>query len=126
MNRACCERDSNKSNSVERRTLRATSSADLRATDRDRVDLYGGASNADGNALPVFAAGPNTVTRCHVGPEHGDLAQDIRPVADQVHALERRGELSVFDQVALGQREHEISVRNIHLTAAKALRKNAS
>ena len=48
--------------------------------------------------------------RLEVVAEHVDLAQHVGAVADQVHALERRGDLAVLDQVALGEREHEVAV----------------
>src|SRR5262249_8115865 len=105
----------------QQRTSRYEPSADLRAADRDLVDLVGRAADTDGDALAVFAARPDAVGKLEVVAEHRHLPQHVGAVADEVHALERRGDFAVFDEVALGEREDEVAVRDVDLTAAELL-----
>src|SRR5687767_8339353 len=83
--------------------------SDLRAAHRDRADLDRRAPYADRDALAVLAAGPDPVRRRDVVTEHDDFSEDVGPVADQVHPLQRRGDLAVFDEIALRQREDEVT-----------------
>src|SRR5439155_26320853 len=89
------------------------SRSDLRSADGDRRDLDGGATDADRNVLTVLAAGPDAVRHLDVVAEHGDLAENVGAVADQVHAFQRRGDLAVLHEIALGEREHEVAVRDV-------------
>src|SRR4029077_2925703 len=92
-----------------------------RAADRNRVDLDGGAPNAHGHALAVLAAGPDAVAQLDVATEHGHPAKDVGPVAYEVYPLEGCGDLAVLHEVALGKREHEIAIRDVHLSASELL-----
>src|SRR5438045_371839 len=61
------------------------------------------------------------VAGLEVAAQHVATTQHLGTVADQVHTLERRGQLAVLDQVALRQREHEVTVGDVDLAAAEAL-----
>src|ERR1700722_11956272 len=100
----------------------ATGSAEVRAAHGDGRDLDRGAAHAHRHALPVLAARPDAVAHLDVVAEHRDLAQDLGAVADEVHALQGRGDLAVLDEVALGQREDEVAVGDVDLTPAELLR----
>src|ERR1019366_5281076 len=97
-----------------------------RASDRDRGDLHRRASDADGDALAVLAARPDPVAHLDIVAQHRHLAEDLRPVADEVHPLERGRDLPVLDEVALGQREDEVTVGDVDLPAAEPLRVDAA
>ena len=86
-----------------------------------RSILMVGHPTPDGHALPVLAAGPDPVADLQVVAQHGDVAQHLGAVADEVHALERRGQLAVLDEVALRQGEDEVAVGDVDLAAAEAL-----
>src|SRR5689334_19154289 len=98
----------------------------LRASDGDARDLDGGGADADRDRLAILAAGPDAVGELVVAAEHGDAAQDLGAVADQVDPLEGRGQLAVLDEVALGEREDEVAVRDVDLAAAEALGEDAA
>src|SRR6266540_2983122 len=51
--------------------------------------------------------------------QHHYIAQRFGTVSDEVYTFERSREPPIFDEIALGQRENEISVRDIDLPAAK-------
>src|SRR5882672_11264700 len=97
-------------------------SADARTSDRDGIDLDGRTSDADRHALPVLSARPDPVAHLDVFTEHRHAAQDFRTIADQVYALERRGDLAIFDEITLGQREDEVAIGDVHLAAAEFAR----
>src|SRR5690606_10322971 len=75
-------------------------------------------------ALPVLAARPDAVRHRHIVAEHRDLAQRLGAVADEVDALEWGRDLAVLDEVAFGEREDEVAVGDVHLTAAELFREN--
>src|SRR5579859_6051310 len=56
--------------------------------------------------------------------QHDYISKRFGTVSDKVHALERRRQLAVFDEVALGQREDEIAIGDVDLPASELLRKN--
>ena len=89
------------------------SASDLGAAHGDVGDAHGRAAHADGHGLAVFSAGPDAVRDLEVAAEEVDARQHLGAVSDQVHALERGGELAVLDQVALGQREDEVAVGDV-------------
>ena len=94
--------------------------------DGDLGDLHRRRPDADRHRLAILAAGPGPVRELEVAAQHRHLAQHVGAVADQVGPLERRGQLSVLDQVALGQREHEVTVRDVDLAAGESLRVHAA
>src|SRR5690606_35983902 len=95
------------------------SPTDLCAADGHRGDLHGRTADAHRHALPILAAGPDPVGGLEVVAEHDDLAHHVGAVADEVHALERRRDLAVLDEVALRQRKDEVAVSDVDLSAAK-------
>src|SRR5688572_26572667 len=100
---------------------RFIASPDLRPAHGDPGDAGRGAADADGHRLPLFAARPDAVGELDVGAEHVDLAEHIGAVADQVHAFERRRDLPVLDQIALGEREDEVAVADVDLPTGELL-----
>src|SRR5690606_25790129 len=96
-------------------------SAHARSTHGQRVELDGWHADADGDALAVLATRPHAVGQLEVVADHAHGRQRLGAVADQVDALEWRPELAVFDQVALGQREHEVAVGDVDLAAGELL-----
>src|SRR5262249_36997049 len=97
---------------------------DLRSADRDRADLDRGAPDADGNALPVFPACPDPIGCLDVVAEHLHFTKNVGAVADQVHPFEGGGDLAVLDEVALGEREHEVAIRDVDLPSTELLRED--
>src|SRR5690606_27493767 len=91
----------------------------------DARELYGRAAYPYGYALTVFAAGPTSVRQGDVISEHHYSPQRFRTISDQIRALERRGDLAVLDQIALGEGKYEIAVRDVDLTTPEGLRKNS-
>src|SRR5262249_21141785 len=106
-----------------RRLLRAAalSLSPLRPSDGDAVDLDRGGAHAHGHRLAVLAARPHPVGELEVAPHHRYPREHVGPVADEVHPLERGGDLAVLDEVALGQREHEVPIGDVDLAAGEPL-----
>src|SRR5690606_3477909 len=96
-------------------------SANLGATNGDAGNFYRRAAHTHGDALAVFATGPDAVGEGYVVPKHGYLAQCFGPVSDKIHPFEGGGDFSVLDQVALRQREHEVSIGNVDLAPAEGV-----
>src|SRR5262249_57611226 len=86
---------------------------------RDAVDADRRQADAHRHGLAVLAAGAHTLVELQVVADAGDPRERLRAVADQGGALDRRRDLSVLDQVGLARREHELAVRDVHLTAAQ-------
>src|SRR3954464_5929272 len=89
------------------------------SADRESVDFQRGDSDADRNALSVFAAGANAFVELQIASYHADSSKHVRAVADQRGVLQRRCDLAVLDHVALGGGEDELAVRDIDLPAAE-------
>src|SRR5262245_19334090 len=83
--------------------LNRASSTHLRAAHRHGGDLDCWTTYTNWHRLTVLTAGPDTIGALEICAEHADFAHHVWPVADQVHAFERRGELAIFDQIALGE-----------------------
>src|SRR5271165_4124051 len=60
-----------------------------------------GLADADRNVLTLLAAGAYALVELKVVAHHADPGQDIRTIADQGRALERRSQLAVLDGVGL-------------------------
>src|SRR5207248_4831528 len=90
------------------------------------VHLDGGDAHAHRHALSFFAAGADALIELQVVAHHGDFGQRVGPVADKRGVAQRRGDLSVFDQVSFARRENEFSAGDVHLPAAKIRRKHAA
>src|SRR6188508_2932093 len=99
--------------------LRVVYSGNFGATDGYPSNFDGWAADANGYALAVFSARPDSIGDGDVISQHRYLAQCFRTVTDKVDPFEWCSDLSVFDQIALGQRENEVSVRDVDLTATK-------
>src|SRR4051794_8582831 len=71
----------------------------------------------DGHALSVLAA--------HAGPgvevvaDRVDAAEHLGTVADELRGAHRSRDLAVLDEVRLGDAEHEVAGRGVHLSAAE-------
>jgi len=57
-----------------------------------------------GHALPILAAGSNTVVELQVVADHRDARQHVRTIADQGRALEGRAHATVLDGIRLARR----------------------
>src|SRR5262245_20677553 len=90
-----------------------------RSSDGDAVDADRRQADAHRHGLAVLAAGAHALVELQVVADAGDPRERLRAVADQRGALDRRRDLSVLDQVGLARREHELAVRDVHLTAAE-------
>src|SRR5688572_21829074 len=102
-----------------------TDSTDFCATHGYPADFYGWAANAYGHTLAVFATGPDSVGDGHVIAQHAYLTKCFGTVTNQIHALERCGDLAVLDQIALRQGEHEIPIGYVNLTSTESFREDA-
>src|SRR5262245_53573785 len=98
---------------------------DLGTPNRDLRNLDRWAPDADRDALPVLAARPDTIRNANIMTQHHYISKRFGTVSDEVHAFERRRQLAVFDEVTLGQRKHEVAVRNVDLSTPELLGKNA-
>src|SRR4051794_27926784 len=101
-------------------------SGDFGATNGYPRNLDGWAAHPDGNTLAILATGPNSIGDGHVISKHCYITQCFGTVTDQIHAFQGRSYFSVLDQVAFGEREHEVTVRNVDLTAAERFCVNAA
>src|SRR5260221_14556680 len=80
-----------------------------RPADSHAIDAQGRLADAYRHALAFLAAHADTRIELHVVADHGDPVQDLRTVADQGSALDRIGDLAVFDHVGFAGREHEFA-----------------
>src|SRR5205809_4586702 len=87
------------------------------APDGDPGDPEGGRAAPHRRALAVLAA--DALPGLEVAPDGVDGAHHLDRPADQVRAADGRRDLAVLDQVALGDPEHEIAGRRVHLAAAE-------
>src|ERR1700751_3726128 len=92
------------------------------AADRHLVDTQRRLTDAHRHALAFLAAHADARIELHVVADHADEFERFRPAADQRRALDRVGDLAVFDHVRLGGREHELAVRDVDLAAAEVHR----
>src|SRR6202045_3870147 len=89
------------------------------AADRESFDPERRLTDADGNALPILAAGSNTVVELQVVADHRDARQHVRTIADEGRALEGCAHATVLDGIRLARREHELAGGDIPLPAAE-------
>ena len=66
-------------------------------------------AEGDGDPLAGFAAGAAGVGEFELVGDHGDFAEDVGSVADDVDVFDGSGEFSVFDEVAAFDVEGEIA-----------------
>ena len=90
-----------------------------RAAYGETIDLDGWNSYSDRDRLTVLAARAYTFIEFQIVAYHGDSSQYVGAVSDQCCALDRRGNLAIFDQVSLGSRKNKLAIRNIHLATAE-------
>src|SRR6266850_1340187 len=83
------------------------------------IHLDGWNADADGHALPIFAAGAYTFIELKVVSDHGDAGEGVGTVSDESGVLYWRGDHAILYQVGLGGREHELAVGDINLAAAE-------
>src|SRR5215831_3050880 len=83
------------------------------------IDAQRRLADADRDALAVLAAGADAGIERHVVADQPDLGQRLGAGADQGRALDRRTELAVLDQVALGDGEYELARHDVDLAAAE-------
>src|SRR5436190_5215116 len=83
-------------------------------------DAQGRAAVAHRNTLSVLSA--DALEPLEVVGHRVDGGQDADPVADQVRAPHRPGDLAVLDQVSLRDAEHEIARGRVDLATAQRLR----
>src|ERR1041385_6843455 len=57
--------------------------------------------------------------------QHDYIPQRFGTVSDEIYPFEGRRQMAVFDEVALGQRKNEVSVRDVDLPASELLGKDA-
>src|SRR5271166_3147000 len=70
------------------------------ATDGQAVYFDGRNADADRDGLAVFAAGADAFVEFQIVADHGDASEHVGAVADQGCALDRGGDLAIFDQVS--------------------------
>src|SRR6267143_4237852 len=85
-----------------------------RAADRESFDPERRLDDADRHALPILAAGSNTVVEFQVVADHRDARQHIGTIADQGGALEGCAHAAVLDGIRLARREHELARSEEH------------
>src|ERR1022692_3417098 len=66
------------------------------------VHFNGRDAHAYRDSLPIFAAGAYAFVEFQIVADHRDMRQHIRAIADQRSALDRRGDVAVFNQVSFG------------------------
>ena len=89
------------------------------AADGHLIDLHGRDADTNGDALSILAAHADAFIQLQVVPDHGDIFESLRPVADERGPTHGPGKLAVFDEVAFRGGEHEVTACNVHLSAAK-------
>src|SRR3954453_179445 len=97
-----------------------------RPADGEAVDLQRGDSDADWNALSVFAAGSDAFIELQIAAHHADARKHVGTIADESSVLQRSGDLAILDHVALGSGEDELAVGDINLAATEVHGVNAT
>src|SRR5471032_1129025 len=97
----------------------ATASPLSRAADGHAVHAQRRLADADRHALAFLAAHADARIELHVVADHRDAVKHFRTIADQRGALDRIGDLAVFDHIRFAGREHELAVGDIDLAAAE-------
>src|SRR6185312_2917756 len=90
-----------------------------RPADRHPVQLDRGHTHAHRHALAVLSASTDAFVELQVVADHRYVLQCLRAVADKSCIAHRRGHFAIFNEVRLGCREDELSVRDIDLSAAE-------
>src|SRR4051812_38106559 len=90
-----------------------------RSTNGEAIHLQSRNSDADGDALPILAAGANAFIEREVVADHGDTREHVGAVADEGGVLERRSDYAILDHVSLASGKDELAVGDIHLAAAE-------
>src|SRR5262245_27506996 len=78
----------------------SSSSATGGAADRHLGDAQGRLAGRDGDALPVLATGPRPGVE--VRTDGVDVPERVGPVADELRGAHRIGDLTVLDEIRLG------------------------
>src|SRR6185436_1807883 len=89
------------------------------AADSEAIDSKRWLTYADRHALAFLAAGAHASVQRHVIADHADASECIGTIANDGRAFNRIGDLTVFDHVSLGGREHELSADDIDLAATE-------
>src|SRR5438445_13619510 len=97
-----------------------------RAADRPAINFYCLNTNADRNGLAVFPASADAFIEFEIVADHGDPREHIWAVADQRSALNRRGDLAIFDQISFRSRKYEFPIADIYLPATEIHRIKAT
>ena len=97
----------------------------FRASNSNFGDFAGWHAQADRNALAIFATAPTAVSKLQIGADHSNFGHHVRAVAIQSDSFQRRGQFTVFDQIAFRTIESEIASDNFHLSASEARGVNA-
>src|SRR5271154_1173173 len=100
--------------------LHVTAGLPLAGTaDSQAINFNGRDADADGNRLPVFAAGADAFIELQIVADHRNSGQDVWSVADQSCAFDQGSDLPIFDEICLGRREDKFSVGDVDLPAAE-------
>src|ERR1700674_6130109 len=89
------------------------------AADGQAVNFNRWDAAADGNSLSIFAAGADAFIEFQIVADHRNPRQHIGSIADQGCALDRGGNLSVFDEIRFRRRENKFAVRDVDLSATE-------
>src|SRR3954467_10383374 len=90
-----------------------------RSTNGEAIHLQSRNSDADGDALPVLAAGANAFVEREIVADHRDAREHVGAVADEGGVLERRSDHAILDHVSLAGGEDELAIGDVHLAAAE-------
>src|SRR5712691_7223445 len=91
--------------------------------DNDRGDADGRLRVGYRRSLSVLTAGAGGVAK--IAPDHGDLAHELRALADERRSAEWLRELTVANPVALGDFEGEVARNHVDLPTAHLLYEDA-
>src|SRR5262245_10889864 len=89
--------------STETRRSARSLTSDLGTAHRHAIDPDGRQTDPDGDGLPVFATGTDTLVELEIPADPAHAGQRIGSVADQGGAVHRRGEAPVLDQIGFAR-----------------------